>query len=413
VGAEFKTAGNVKGVAMSKVSDTINTVQKAYEQAIEAELTALRGIQFPPEAQRDSPLEQDNFLVQLLPKYYLEDFHTTTLVYLLRYGPTGDAETKPFLQLFLELLVQLQPELTGLETRSADFTVEQEARSDGWIDILLINHTNGSAIIVENKIHAGDQDRQIPRYFCEVTNRPFDKGRRYRVEATVYLTLNGRDPSYFGWTEDDKERVKPICIAYAGGASSVKDSVLDAGAAMPGCEPVKSIVEWYVQIIKDLSGRSENMEILQDFARNVVDDEKAMATIADVINHKEDIEAALCQELGDRIFAQLKKTPNWSVSRSKYPEGQEIRIECKSDRWDYAVWTEGRDLTHGFVVKGKPFTKKEKADLAKKFPRKPQEYEGTYFSIALTVDLSDRNLADQFSEAGVGRLISDIEATIG
>jgi len=168
---------------MNKVLENIATVHKAYEQAVEAELTALRRLQVPPDARRSSPVDQDNFLVKLLPKYYLEDFHTTTLVYLLRYSPAGDAKRKPFLQLFLELLVQLQPELTGLEEQWWEFGIEQEARSDGWIDILLINRTNGTAIIVENKIHADDQDRQIPRYYDEIERRPFGKDGHNRVAA--------------------------------------------------------------------------------------------------------------------------------------------------------------------------------------------------------------------------------------
>ncbi|MCF7949232.1 MAG: hypothetical protein K9M94_11655 [Spirochaetia bacterium] len=155
------------------------------------------------------------------------------------------------------------------------------------------------------------------------------------------------------------------------------------------------------------------MVIVQYFARNVVDDTKAMATIADVINGRKDIEAALCQELGDRIFAQMEKKPGWSVSRSKYPEGQEIKIECGNDHWDYAIWAEGADLSHGFVERGKPFTKKEKADFAKQLPGEPQEYAGNYFCVVFSVDLSIRKLGEHFTEAGVHRFISEVEAIIG
>jgi hypothetical protein len=73
--------------------------------------------------------------------------------------------------------------LTGLEEQWWEFGIEQEARSDDWIDILLINRTNGTAIIVENKIHADDQDRQIPRYYDEIERRPFGKDGHNRVAA--------------------------------------------------------------------------------------------------------------------------------------------------------------------------------------------------------------------------------------
>lgn len=399
---------------MTGVLESIHTVYAAYERALEAALGALRSIPFPANARRRSPLTDDNFLVRFLPKYYLEDFHTTTLVYLLTYSPDGGEPSKPFLRLFLELLVEVEPDLAGLEERWSAFSVEQEARSDGWIDILLVDPTDGTAIVVENKIHAADQERQIPRYYDEVTGRRFGERGHYRVRATVYLTLTGRSPSYRGWTEGDKARIKPICIAYAGRAGrSLNAAVLAVGAALPGCESVKSIVNWYGQIIEDLSGRSANMEMLQDFARNIVDDTKAMTTIADVINGRGDIEAALCQELGDRIFAELEKRSDWSVSRSSFPEGQEIKIDCGNDRWDYGIWVEGKDLSHGFMEKGKPFTKKEKAVLAKRLPGEPLEYGGSYYCVVFTVDLSDRTLTERFTEAGIRRIVSDIKTIVG
>lgn len=398
----------------SQAVEHIRNVQTAYNRALEAELTALRTIQFPLAARRKSPLSDDNFLVRFLPKYYLEDFHTTTLAYLLTYSPVGDEKSKPFLRLFLELLVRLKPELAGLEECSMEFGVEQEARSDGWIDILLINRASGTAIIVENKIHANDQDRQIPRYYDEVTKRPFGTSGHYRMEATVYLTLTGRSPSYIGWTKKDMAEIEPICIAYAGSAGpSLKSSVLDIASAIPGCEPVKSIVNWYGQIVEDLSGRSANMELVQDFARNVIDDTKAMGTIADVINGRSDIEAALCQELGDRVFAELQKMSDWSVSRSKHPEGQEISIDCGNKRWHYAVWAEGNCLSHGFVGKGKPFSDQEKVSLSKKLPGDLQVYNDTYYRESLSVDLANRNLADRFTESGIRQFIDEVKAIIG
>jgi hypothetical protein len=54
------------------------------------------------------------------------------------------------------------------------------------IDILLEDGIN--AIIIENKINANDQPRQLQRYFYEVR-------QNYRVQALVYLTPSGTSPS--------------------------------------------------------------------------------------------------------------------------------------------------------------------------------------------------------------------------
>lgn len=77
-------------------------------------------------------------------------------------------------------------------------TVERERHH---IDLLITN-TKGQAIVIENKIWAGDQRRQLDRYF--------DAVKRRGLEPTlVYLTLDGRPPS-----EQSRRKRVVACLSY-------------------------------------------------------------------------------------------------------------------------------------------------------------------------------------------------------
>ena len=83
-----------------------------------------------------------------------------------------------------------------LDTTNAQVNVEH-VTSDGRIDILIFDN-NKKAIIIENKIYAGDQPEQLKRY-DDYAKQQFTNG--YRL---LYLTLDGHKPSE-GSTKDLKD----------------------------------------------------------------------------------------------------------------------------------------------------------------------------------------------------------------
>ena len=74
-----------------------------------------------------------------------------------------------------------------LDTTNSQVNVEHDT-TDGRIDILISDH-NKKAIIIENKIYAGDQPEQLKRY-DDYAKQQFTNG--YRL---LYLTLDGHKPS--------------------------------------------------------------------------------------------------------------------------------------------------------------------------------------------------------------------------
>ena len=122
----------------------------------------------------------------LLGVDYYENTHSSILAELL--SPQGSHGLKyKFLQAFIET-VKLKDFIKDFDIQGA--TVQTEVVvGNGRIDIFIDDNKN-HAIIIENKIYAGDQWEQLKRYNAFLF-------KKYGVAnyKIFYLTLNGSDPS--------------------------------------------------------------------------------------------------------------------------------------------------------------------------------------------------------------------------
>ena len=134
-------------------------------------------------------------------KYYRENFHSDIIKAFL--DPTEKHnEGNKYLHIFIDLLncVNNQNHI-----KKSDFENASVEREKQHIDILVADETSKKAIIIENKINnAGDQHRQLPRYYDKL------KGD-YDVVAIIYLTLNNSKKPYTSdWTNEEKESIHKI-----------------------------------------------------------------------------------------------------------------------------------------------------------------------------------------------------------
>lgn len=117
---------------------------------------------------------------------------------------------KQFLELFLNMVVRKNKENFYFEIENAKVHIEyyigiisEDKKSGGRID-LLIEDGKGNAIIIENKINAGDQEYQLLRY----DNFAKDIYKNYKL---LYLTKDGGDASEYS---TGKENFEYQCISY-------------------------------------------------------------------------------------------------------------------------------------------------------------------------------------------------------
>jgi hypothetical protein len=119
--------------------------------------------------------------------------------------------------LFLNQFISLFPNLLIENFKNAIvYPQEWNKKENENIDILIIDKKTQYAIIIENKIYAGDSNSddsgQLERYFNDVQKMNIPKDNI----TTFYLTLNGREPSDESLGKyKTLENINGYCISYS------------------------------------------------------------------------------------------------------------------------------------------------------------------------------------------------------
>jgi len=128
------------------------------------------------------------------------------------------------------------------------------SKEEGKIDLLIKN--DSQAIIIENKIDALDQDKQLEKYYDKTPN----------TIKVIYLTLDGRPPSdsSLGNKKDEIEKIL-LCLSYENDISNWMDKCIKISALNP---PLRETLLQYKKLIGELTGNTmsinERIE-LRDF----------------------------------------------------------------------------------------------------------------------------------------------------
>lgn len=126
--------------------------------------------------------------------YYRENYHSYILQAFLN-PVSKHQEGHVFLHCFIDAINKCNkvPDI-----KLSDFDNAEVFREWYDIDILIKDDVSGKAIIIENKIYnAGDQQRQLPRYYHLMQ-------KTHEVLAIVYLPLDiSKTPSKRGWSKED------------------------------------------------------------------------------------------------------------------------------------------------------------------------------------------------------------------
>ena len=205
-----------------------------------------------------------NIFTSISATYYRENFHSYILTELLR------ADGK-ILKSFIDYLNKIKEDNCE-EIPLSDFAegsfVEREKRK---IDICIENEKSKSIIIIENKMNwAGDQPRQIPRYYetCKVQG--------YEKIYIVYLPINQNKfkPDETGWTKEDKEKVYENFITLFAYKNKEKDlyTFFNQQVEKIENEDIRSSCRQYAKLIKNL-GEENRMDenIMNKFYEQIKD----------------------------------------------------------------------------------------------------------------------------------------------
>lgn len=137
----------------------------------------------------------------------------------------------------------------------------------GRIDILILSKDKKKGIIIENKINASDQPRQLYRYY-----KFAHKLQEHRI---LYLTLNGKDPSddsitnkagndkLKGQGNSDDGKADFYCISYAGDILRWLENCVEKTVQKP---LLRETLVQYISLIKKLTHQNMGNSIKKELA---------------------------------------------------------------------------------------------------------------------------------------------------
>lgn len=166
----------------------------------------------------------------------------------------GDSDKKIVLENFnIKISFAVKEKYTG--------RVDYEADQGGRIDIIINDGKNN--IIIENKIYAGDQPKQLVRYNEHDKNAPI-----------LYLTLDGKEPSdnSIGNLVLNKDF---ICISYT---TDIKVWLENCIKEMANKPIIRETLNQYLFLIKSLTNQSNNNKMGDEIVKIILKDKDSFET---------------------------------------------------------------------------------------------------------------------------------------
>ena len=237
----------------------------------------------------------------------------------------GDAFLRAFFEIALKERAYPFENCTLPHSYTEYYTGPIAGDTGGRIDILVTSSDYG--LIIENKIYAGDQDKQLTRY--DNYGKEIFGADGYLL---VYLTLYGCDASKESTATKSAEEVAYLRLSYA------EDILrwLKQCVRLANNKPlVRESLNQYIRTIKQLTYQDMNPKNIQKIIDLAVDHPEVVATLSS----KRD---AIAQGIRKKyIFAELKKYADqkgwlYDDSESSYNE-EEPKIRFRKEGWDGSI----------------------------------------------------------------------------
>ena len=178
--------------------------------------------------------------------------HTPFLKNLLNHKGTH-AQGKLFFETFFRSILDDQERVNKvLSCNTGNLSVlEESPTGDGFIDIFIQHRDkiNPYAVVIENKIYAGDQKLQLERYYHFVKNR-YDLNNDQIL--VLYLSPGGRQPSDYSISRSLRMELEDSGVLHAISYKKHIKNWLEQCLPSIQAPLVRTIVQQYIGIIKTL-----------------------------------------------------------------------------------------------------------------------------------------------------------------
>lgn len=285
----------------------------------------------------------------------------------------GDAFLRAFFEIALKGTVYPFESSTPPDSCTEYYTGPIAGDTGGRIDILVKSSHYG--LIIENKIYAGDQDKQLIRY--DNYGKEIFGADGYLL---VYLTLYGYDASKESTATKSAEEVGYLRLSYA------EDILrwLEQCARLAYDKPlVRESLNQYIRTIKQLTYQDMNLKNIRKIIDLAVDHPEVVATLS---SNRDAIAQGIRKKY---IFDKLKEYADqkgwlYDDSESSYNE-EEPKIRFRKEGWDGSIIisadSEGKKSNYGWWINlwigidSKVTGAKKLACLEKQSPEYPMGWE--------------------------------------
>ncbi|CAM3855564.1 PD-(D/E)XK nuclease family protein [Mucilaginibacter galii] len=202
-----------------------------------------------------------------------------------------------FLKCFIEVVftdnTPINIENVTLEIEKFIGPVSQDKNTGGRIDIYLEDH-KGNCLIIENKIYAGDQEKQLQRYFNYKGNRQ---------GAILYLTLDGKSPSKISCCDLIEGKDFQL-ISYNFTILSWLEKCHQIASDSPF---VRETIRQYINLIKSFSGQTILKEMYKDFKSIILQTPQNFESAFQIEVELKNIKIDLLVDFWEEVYQKLKE----------------------------------------------------------------------------------------------------------
>ncbi|MDA0125527.1 PD-(D/E)XK nuclease family protein [Vibrio harveyi] len=194
-----------------------------------------------------------------------------------------------FLKLFLKHFKDnVQLDLTE------EVTVENEYKN---IDILIRN--NKTAIIIENKIYASDQEKQLSNYYRKM------KDEGYENIKLIYLTPTGYEPSEQS-TDELPDQVKETTLTLASYEHDIYEWITKCTEFAARDAPLREACIQYLDIISKITSKIENEDHMEELKTLLLTDSN-LARFPDLTSAYNEVLVDLQLDIWNKIAEGIRQ----------------------------------------------------------------------------------------------------------
>jgi hypothetical protein len=182
-----------------------------------------------------------------------------------------------------------------LEIEKSIGFISNDYTEGGTIDLLIKDNNN--AIIIENKIYAGDQKNQLLRYH--------NYGEKnFKSVYLFYLTLDKKSPDKS--STGDLDSSKYICISYEDDIKNWLEKCKEKSVNQP---IIRETITQYINLIKQLTGQTINITMNDEIVNKIVNDDDNLKTFFELhkSNLMDDIKKKLVLRFKQQMFELSKE----------------------------------------------------------------------------------------------------------